>query len=82
MEAEPVEGVPLAVAAVGDLTLHGVTRQVTVELEGQLVGNRVVVVGSTPIVFSDYEIDSPSAVIVLAVEDHGVMEFQLVFERA
>ena len=81
LDVEPVEGVPIVVTAVGDLTLHGVTRRVTVDLEGQLVANRVVVVGSTPILFSDYDIDPPSAVIVLAVEDNGVMEFQLVLER-
>ena len=82
LETEPVEGVPIAVTAIGDLTLHGVTQQVSIELEGQLVGGQVVVVGSTEILFSDYEIDPPSAQIVLSVADHGIMEFQLVLERA
>jgi polyisoprenoid-binding protein YceI len=82
LETEPVEGVPIAVMAIGDLTLHGVTRQVSIELEGQLVENQVVVVGSTEILFSDYDIDAPSAQIVLSVADNGIMEFQLSLERA
>jgi polyisoprenoid-binding protein YceI len=82
LESEPVEGVPIAVPAIGDLTLYGVTRQVSIELAGQLVGDQVVVVGSTEILFADYDIDPPSAQIVLSVEDHGIMEFQLFLERA
>jgi polyisoprenoid-binding protein YceI len=78
----PGEGETVAATAVGDLTLHGVTRQVAIDLEGQLVGDRVVVVGSTEIQFADYDIDSPTSMAVLSVEDHGVMEFQLIFVRA
>ena len=37
--------------------------------------------GSIEIVFADYDMDPPSAFIVLEVDDHGIMEFQLVFER-
>ena len=81
LDTEPVEGVPIAVTAVGDLTLHGVTRQVSIELEGQLVGDQVVVVGSTEILFSDYDIDPPSAQIVLSVANNGIMELQLFLER-
>ena len=71
----------LSVTATGDLTLHGVTREVQIPMEGQLVGDRVAVVGSIEIVFADYDMDTPSAFIVLAIDDHGIMEFQLVFER-
>ena len=78
----PAEGEMLSVTATGDLTLHGVTREVQIPMEGQLVGDRVAVVGSIEIVFADYDMDSPSAFIVLAIDDHGIMEFQLVFERS
>ena len=77
----PAEGEMLSVTATGDLTLHGVTREVQIPMEGQLVGDRVAVVGSLEIVFADYDMDTPSAFIVLAIDDHGIMEFQLVFER-
>ena len=82
IEVAPEEGVPIAASAVGELTLHGVTRTVEIALEGQLSGGLVVVVGSTEIEFSDYDIVAPSAPIVLSIEDRGVMEFQLIFERA
>jgi polyisoprenoid-binding protein YceI len=82
IDALPAEGEALAVTATGDLTLHGVTREVQIPMEGQLVGDRVAVVGSLEIVFADYDMDTPSAFIVLAIDDHGIMEFQLVFERS
>ncbi len=63
--------------ATGDLTIHGVTRSVTVPIEGQLVGDTVVVVGRLEILFADYDIEKPSAGIVLSVDDLGEMEFQL-----
>ena len=82
IDAVPGEGETLSVTATGDLTLHGVTREVQIPMEGQLVGDRVAVVGSLEIVFADYDMDTPSAFIVLAIDDHGIMEFQLVFERS
>lgn len=75
-------GAPFAVDAVGELTLHGVTRPVVVPLEAQLVEGSAVVVGSLPVLFEDYAIEQPRAAILLSVDDEGVMEFQLVFERA
>lgn len=80
--AEPEIGTAFEVEAIGDLTIHGVTNRVNVPLEGQLIDeNSVVVVGSIPIVFADYEIDRPSAAVVLSVEDNGIMEMQLFFTR-
>jgi len=81
-DQRPEDGVPIAASAVGDLTLHGVTRSVTLALEGQLVDDRVVVIGSAEVVFADYDIDPPSAIIVVSVADVGTFEFQLVFEHS
>ncbi|MXZ46302.1 MAG: YceI family protein [Chloroflexi bacterium] len=82
LDAVPAEGDALAVDAVGELTIHGVTREVTIPLEGQRAGGYVVVVGSIEIVFADYGMETPSAFIVVSIEDFGIMEFQLVFEPA
>ena len=76
-----VEGMPLSVTAIGDLTIHGVTQRVAIPMQGQLTGGLLVVVGSLEIQFGDYDIDEPNSGLVLSVEDHGVMEFQLVFEH-
>ena len=75
-------GAKTAVTAKGDLTVHGVTKSVEVPLEAQLTGDTIVVVGSLPVVFSDYGITAPTAPIVLSVDDHGTMELQLFFTRA
>jgi polyisoprenoid-binding protein YceI len=66
----------------GKLTLHGVTRDVSLSVQGVIDNNQVIVVGSTQILFADYSIQKPQAQAVLGVEDKGVMEFQLVFAKA
>ena len=78
----PIQDVAFFVDAVGELTLHGVTRSVTIPLQGQLIGDSMVLVGGIEIVFSDYAIERPSAAIVLSVADVGEMEFQLFLIRA
>ena len=75
--AVPAEGQAVDVTVTGDLTLHGVTKSVEVPLQAKLEGGIVTVVGSLPILFSDYDIEKPSSFVVLSVEDNGVMEFQL-----
>ncbi|MXW34273.1 MAG: YceI family protein [Chloroflexi bacterium] len=82
LDAVPAEGDSIAVDAVGELTIHGVTNEVTIPLEGQRTGGYVVVVGSLEITFADYGMETPRAFIVVSIEDFGVMEFQLVFEPA
>ena len=49
--------------------------------EHTMVDGVIVVVGSTEIVFADYDVEAPSAVIVLSVEDRGQVELQLFFTR-
>ncbi len=85
---EPVElpagmadGEAFSGSAVGDLTVKGTTNRVTFDLQAQLVGDTIVAVGSSDVVFSDFGVTAPTAPIVVSVEDHGVMEFQLIFTR-
>ena len=66
----------------GDFTLHGVTKKVTIPLEGRWDGKDVQVVGTLPIVFGDYSITAPTAPVVASVDDHGEMEFQLFFDAS
>lgn len=81
LDAVPAEGKSITAEAVGTLTLHGVTRPVTIDLEAQLTDGVIVVTGQLPIAFADYDIDKPSAFSVLSVEDNGIMELQLFFAR-
>ena len=72
--AVPADGEVETVEATGDLTMHGVTQTVTVELQAALSGDGVQVSGSIPITFSDYGVDAPSFGFV-QVEDQGSVEF-------
>ncbi len=77
----PVAGQTLNVTVGGTLELHGVTNAVAIDLQGQYVDGLVVVAGSTEIALADYDIEKPTGFRVLSIEDIGIMEFELVFER-
>ena len=82
LSAVPAAGDTIKTEAAGDFTLHGVTKKVTIPLEGRWDGKQVQVVGNLPIVFSDYGITAPTAPAVASVDDHGEMELQLFFDRS
>jgi polyisoprenoid-binding protein YceI len=71
----------VSVTAKGDLTVHGITNSIEIPLQAQLIDDVIVVIGSTEIVFADYDVEAPTAVIVLSVEDRGQIELQLFFTR-
>jgi polyisoprenoid-binding protein YceI len=77
----PADGQQIEVDAVGSLTLHGVTKTVTIPLQAQRKDNVIAVVGSLEVPFSDYSISQPRAASVLSVEDKGTIEIQLFFTR-
>jgi polyisoprenoid-binding protein YceI len=77
----PREGATYTAAAPGKMTIHGVTNDVSVALQAQLKNGVVVIVGSTPFAFADYDMSAPRAPVVLSVEDSGTIEFQLFFSR-
>lgn len=77
----PAEGATVGVTATGDLTLHGVTQPVQIPLQARLAGGVVTIAGSLPIAFADHAITPPSAMIVVSVEDKGVVELQLQLTR-
>ena len=66
----------------GSLTVNGLTNQIEVELQGQLVGQIMTVVGKFEVALSDYEVEAPSAPVVVSVEDTAIVEFQLFFMKA
>ncbi|MCY3577864.1 MAG: YceI family protein, partial [bacterium] len=74
---DPGSGDPITTTAVGELTVKDITRIVEIALEAQLVDDTVVVVGSTEVVFADYDVSVPQVPIVLSAEDHGTVELQL-----
>jgi polyisoprenoid-binding protein YceI len=82
LSAVPAVGETVKTQASGDFTLHGVTKRVTISLEGRFDGKQVQVVGNLPVVFGDYGITAPTAPAVASVDDHGEMELQLFFTKS
>jgi polyisoprenoid-binding protein YceI len=78
----PAAGTSVKQSITGSLTLHGVTKTITMDVEGVIKDGKLVVVGSTPIKFADYNIGKPQGASVLSIADNGVMEVQLIFQRA
>ncbi len=77
----PAEGETVVFTATGDLTLHGVTNSVTLDVNGTVQSGKLIVVGSTDILMPDYNITPPSAPIVASIDENAVMEVSLVFAR-
>ncbi len=73
----PADNTEISATATGDLTLHGVTKSVTLEVTAKKSGTSIAIAGSTDVVFSDYDIDNPSTGGI-TTEDHGLIEFLLV----
>jgi polyisoprenoid-binding protein YceI len=77
--AVPAAGEQITASATGDLTLHGVTRSVTFDVTAEASADRIGVLGNIPIRFADYGIENPS-IGAVRTDDHGLLEFILVFE--
>lgn len=67
----PAEGEVFEAEAVGELTLHGVTRQVTVPVQGRWTGDHIEVVSSFEITFADYDVERPTGFGVLRSPTRG-----------
>ncbi len=77
----PENDEPVDVIASGVLNLHGVSKEIMFEISGTYIDNAVVVVGSAPILLTDYNIEAPLGRRVLSIEDEGIIEFQVVFRK-
>ncbi len=78
----PADGTEIDVTASGQLTLHGQTKDVQVQLKAKLSGSVIAMTGSLPITFADYGISKPNSFAVLSIADEGTMELQLFFTKA
>ncbi len=83
----PATGVIKSYTATGKLTLHGATRTVTFTLTAERStakdgGTQIEVAGDIPVLFSDYNIANPSVGGFVTTQDHGLLEFLLIFSEA
>lgn len=86
--SDPIDLGPLAakagtrtVEADGALTMHGVTKNVTIALTVVRSGATLTVSGQVPVVFADYGIDNPSFGFV-KTQDEGTIEILLHLAKA
>ncbi len=75
--AEALDGTAVTVQATGDMTIHGVTKSVTIPLQTQLNGSQIEMVGSLTFPMSDFQIEPPNVAGIVSVESDATLEFQL-----
>jgi polyisoprenoid-binding protein YceI len=78
----PSEGEIFETDSVGELTLHGVTSEVTIPVQGRWSGDHIEVVSSFEIALADYDIEPPTGFGVLSIADTGTIELNLLFRKA
>jgi len=78
-DSKPASGQTVETTATGTLTLHGVTKDVSLPIQARWTADRIEVIGSLDIQFADYDITPPNIGGFVTVQDHGTMEFQLFF---
>lgn len=82
LTSAPVKATTIDIEVPGQLTLHGVTKPVTVPLQGRWDGKTVqVVVKALNINLTDYGMTPPTGGPIAEVDDHGDLEMQLFFTQ-
>jgi polyisoprenoid-binding protein YceI len=82
LDSTPTQGEDVRGQGRGRLTVHGVTRDVDLDLQGRWSGSTIQVVGRFPVKMSDFQIQPPRFGPVVSIEDGLDVEISLVFERA
>jgi polyisoprenoid-binding protein YceI len=77
----PAEGESITVDAVGDLTLHGVTKNVTIPLGAVWQGDIIGVAGSITFTWADFDMEQPQSMRVVSLANDVTMELQVFFRK-
>lgn len=62
----------------GNLTFHGITKEIAFNAEQKIEGNKLVVSGSFPISLDEYKVEKPS-LLGMKIDDKIMVEFKAVF---
>jgi polyisoprenoid-binding protein YceI len=79
-EVPPV-GEVIELMVPGVLTIDGTSNEVEIELQAVVTETGLLVAGNTVIVLEDYDVEVPSASMVLSVSDEATVEWQLFLVR-
>jgi len=82
LPAETASGQAVKASAEGDLTIHGVTKRVTIPLDVRVTGGKGELVGSLEFPMSDFKIIPPSIAGIVSVDPDATLEFKLILEKA
>lgn len=75
-------GEPVEFLLSGALTIHGVTRHVSIPVQARLDAETLKVVGSLIMHLADFGIETPDVANIVSVAPTGTMEFILLLEKA
>lgn len=81
VDVSGIDSGAVTVEAPGQLTLHGVTRDVVAQLQAQRTAEGVEVVGSIPLNYTEFELAAPNLGFAV-VEPDAVIEVRLLFVPA
>ena len=77
LAAGATSGQVVNISATGQLTIHGVTRTVTIPIQARLSGSQVEIAGSITFPFSEFGMTPPSIGGFVSVQDNATMEFDI-----
>ncbi len=77
----PADGVLVTATANGTLSLHGVDKAVTLDIQARRNAETIEVLATTLLTFADFEIEDPSASPFVSVGETGTLEAQLTLKR-
>jgi len=80
--ASAEKGQAESVTATGKLTIHGVTKLVSIPLNVQLSGSQIQVVGSLTFPFSEFAMTPPSIGAFVSVQNNATLEFSLILSHS
>jgi len=81
LPAGATSGQVINVSATGALTIHGVTKTVTIPIQARLSGSQIEIAGSITFPFSEFGMTPPSISGFVSVQDNATMEFDIKFAQ-
>ena len=78
---DAVDGKVVTVKTAGDMTLHGVTKKVTIPLEVQRNGNQIRIVGNYDFSWDDFGMTAPSVPPFVSVTGSPKLEFDVTLSK-